>query len=160
MSQASQQPLHHSRRTLSATLRQWPFGLALALAVQVCAINTALAADTPAGQMAAWATAAKAADPGFAPSADRGKAFFNKQVGHSTDMPSCAACHTSNPAASGKHAISGKVIAPLSPSANVERFADAAKTEKWFKRNCNDVLGRLCTPAEKADFVSFLITQK
>ena len=25
-----------------------------------------------------------------------------------------------------------------------ERFADAAKTEKWFRRNCNDVVGREC----------------
>ena len=36
-------------------------------------------------------------------------------------------------------------IAPLAPAFNAERFTDAAKTEKWFRRNCNDVVGRECT---------------
>jgi signal transduction histidine kinase len=42
----------------------------------------------------------------------------------------------------GRHAITGKAISPLSPVANPERFRDAAKVEKWFKRNCSDTLGR------------------
>jgi hypothetical protein len=29
--------------------------------------------------------------------------------------------------------------------------------EKWFKRNCNDVLARACTPAEKADVLAYLL---
>jgi cytochrome c peroxidase len=149
---------HIHRRTLSSALRFWSLGLALV--AQVVTSSAVFAADTPAAQISAWTSAAKAGDPAYAPSAERGKTFFSKQFGHSTDMPSCAACHTSNPAGSGKHAVSGKVIAPLSPVANPERFADAAKTEKWFKRNCNDVLGRACTPAEKADFASFLVTQR
>lgn len=143
---------------------QWASALrlrAIALAWVLAALgNAAVAADTPHGQMTAWAAAAKASDPGYTPSPERGKAFFNKQLAHSADMPSCATCHTATPTNSGKHAISGKVIAPLSPNANAERFTDAAKTEKWFKRNCNDVLGRVCTPAEKADLVSFLISQR
>ena len=28
-----------------------------------------------------------------------------------------------------------------------------AKTEKWFRRNCNDVIGRECSRAEKADMI-------
>jgi len=32
--------------------------------------------------------------------------------------------------------------------------------EKWFKRNCKDVLARECTAQEKADFVAFLIAVK
>jgi hypothetical protein len=39
--------------------------------------------------------------------------------------------------------------------ANAERFTDPAKVEKWFRRNCKEVVGRDCTPAEKADFVLF-----
>jgi hypothetical protein len=35
-----------------------------------------------------------------------------------------------------------------------------AKVEKWFKRNCKDVLDRECTVQEKADFVAFLISVK
>ena len=51
----------------------------------------------------------------------------------------------------------GKAIAPLAPAANAERFADAGKVEKWFRRNCNDVLGRACTPSEKADVLAYLL---
>jgi hypothetical protein len=29
--------------------------------------------------------------------------------------------------------------------------------EKWFRRNCNDVLGRTCTPSEKADVMAYLL---
>ena len=53
--------------------------------------------------------------------------------------------------------VIAKAIAPLAPSANAERFADAAKVEKWFRRNCNDVLGRTCTPSEKADVMAYLL---
>ena len=48
----------------------------------------------------------------------------------------------------------------MAPAVNPERFTDAAKTEKWFRRNCNDVAGRECTPAEKADVLAWLLTLK
>jgi hypothetical protein len=64
------------------------------------------------------------------------------------------------PTQTGKHASTGKPIAPLAPAFNRERFVDAAKTEKWFRRNCNDVMGRECSPAEKADVISWLRTLK
>jgi hypothetical protein len=41
--------------------------------------------------------------------------------------------------------------------ANRERFTDPAKVEKWFKRNCKEVLNRVCTPQEKADFAAYVI---
>jgi cobalamin biosynthesis protein CbiG len=44
--------------------------------------------------------------------------------------------------------------------ANPARFIDDTKVEKWYKRNCNDVLGRECTAQEKADLLSWLITVK
>ncbi|MGZ3790026.1 MAG: DUF1924 domain-containing protein, partial [Bacteriovorax sp.] len=35
-----------------------------------------------------------------------------------------------------------------------------AKVQKWFKRNCNDVLERVCTPQEKGDFVKYMMSIK
>lgn len=87
----------------------------------------------------------------------RGEQFFNSKHGKEW---SCASCHENPPNHDTKHIVTGKVIKPLSPNANSERFVDQAKVEKWFKRNCNDVLGRECTPQEKADVLSWLMTVK
>lgn len=94
--------------------------------------------------------------PGFQGfSAERGAIFFKTKHGKEF---SCTSCHTENPAAQGKHSSTGKVILPLAPSANAERFSDPAKVEKWFKRNCNDVLGRVCAAQEKGDVLTYLLT--
>jgi Domain of unknown function (DUF1924) len=90
-------------------------------------------------------------------SATRGEQFFNST--HGNDW-SCATCHTKNPAAQGKHTKTGKLIKPLAPAANAERFTDQAKIDKWFKRNCNDVLNRACTPLEKGDVLTYLMSLK
>jgi hypothetical protein len=90
------------------------------------------------------------------PSAVAGRQFFTTK--HS-DW-SCSSCHTTNPAAQGRHAVTGKAIAPLAPAADPRRFSDAARAEKWFKRNCNDTLGRACSAAEKADVLAYLLTVK
>jgi cytochrome c peroxidase len=90
-----------------------------------------------------------------APSAQRGERFFNAR--HAGDL-SCASCHTANPLEKGRHARTGKTIAPLAPAANPERFADAARVEKWFRRNCNDVLERACSAQEKADVLAYLMS--
>jgi hypothetical protein len=62
------------------------------------------------------------------------------------------------PVQTGTHAVTKKPIAPLAPAADRARFVDPAKSDKWFRRNCNDVLGRECSPAEKADVLSWLLT--
>ena len=99
-----------------------------------------------------------AGTPGFQGfSAARGESFFKAKHGGEW---SCASCHTENPAALGKHAKTGKVIDPLAPSANAERFTNPKKVDKWFKRNCNDVLSRACTPQEKGDMLAYLLTVK
>jgi hypothetical protein len=108
----------------------------------------------PAALLEGYQAEARRADAGFSPSAARGERFFNSPHGNEW---SCASCHGNPPTAAGKHAKTGKAIAPLAPAANAERFADAAKVEKWFRRNCNDVLGRACTPAEKADVLAWLL---
>jgi hypothetical protein len=88
-------------------------------------------------------------------SAARGEQFFKST--HGNDW-SCSTCHTNNPAENGKHAKTGKLIKPMAPATNLDRFTDAAKVDKWFKRNCNDVLGRACTPQEKGDVLTYLMT--
>ena len=114
-------------------------------------------AETPEGVLATLKSEASG-KPGFQEfSAARGETFFKTKHGGEW---SCASCHTDNPAAEGKHAKTGKVIKPLAPSANAERFSDMAKVEKWFKRNCNDVLERVCTPQEKGDVLAYLLTVK
>lgn len=127
-------------------------GLALALASHVAA------AQTPTDYLKTLESAARASAPGFAGfSARRGEVFFGAR--HGTDW-SCTTCHTANPLAPGRHEKTGRTIAPLAPAANPERLTDAAKIEKWFKRNCNDVLGRACTPAEKGDVIAYLTSLK
>ncbi|MFN3566279.1 MAG: DUF1924 domain-containing protein [Burkholderiaceae bacterium] len=116
------------------------------------------AAQTPTAYLGSLESAARSTTPGFAGfSAQRGERLFKATHGGEW---SCASCHTDNPLATGKHAKTGKSIAPLAPAANAERFTDAAKIEKWFRRNCNDVLGRACTPVEKGDVVTWLVSLK
>jgi hypothetical protein len=87
----------------------------------------------------------------------RGQQFFNAKHGKEW---SCASCHDSLPNHETKHIVTGKVIQALSPVRNSARFSDPSKVEKWFKRNCNDVLGRECDAQEKADVLSWLMTVK
>jgi mono/diheme cytochrome c family protein len=109
----------------------------------------AVAAPTsPQAQLAEWTTAA-----GKPASAERGRTFFTTQ--HGKDI-SCASCHGSTPTGPGKHVSTGKVLEPLAPAANPKSLTDSAKVAKWFKRNCNDVLGRECSAQEKADVLAFL----
>jgi len=109
-------------------------------------------AVTPEEQLAAYTVqAGSPAQPA------RGQQLFTTK--HGKDW-SCSSCHTAVPTVDGKHASTGKVIGPMAPAFNVERFTDSAKTEKWFRRNCNDVIGRECTSAEKADVLSWLLTLK
>lgn len=114
-------------------------------------------AETP-NEMLASIQKEASGTPGFQGfSAARGESFFKAKHGGEW---SCASCHTENPAAPGKHAKTNKAIEPLAPSANAERFTSPKKMEKWFKRNCNDVLNRACTPQEKGDMLAYLLTVK
>jgi hypothetical protein len=116
------------------------------------------AAQTPAEIQRSYETAARQAAPAFGGfSAQRGETFFKSP--HGGDW-SCASCHTQSPVAAGRHAVTGKAITPLAPAASPARLTDPAKVEKWFTRNCNDVLKRACTPAEKGDVLAYLISLK
>jgi len=132
------------------------FRFSLAALTAAFAFSSSTMAATPAEMRQDFAAAAKTATPGFTGlSAARGEQFF--KATHGKDW-SCATCHGARPVTDGKHAVTGKVITPLAPVANASRFTDQAKTEKWFKRNCNDVLGRECTTAEKGDVLEYLLT--
>jgi hypothetical protein len=90
---------------------------------------------------------------GFSP--ERGERFFAGT--HGGDW-SCATCHGRDPRQPGRHATTGKRIEPLAPGVNPERFTAAATVEKWFRRNCQDVLRRACTPEEKGDVLAWLLS--
>lgn len=92
---------------------------------------------------------------GLRPNAGNGQEFFIRTHGREW---SCASCHGPDPSAAGKHAKSGQLIHALAPKANPDRLTDAANTEMWFRRDCRVVLGRECTPEEKADVLAWLLS--
>ena len=93
-------------------------------------------------------------------SAERGSNFFKAERIHSDGKKvSCTTCHTSDPRKPGK-TRANKVIEPMATIANPQRFTDTAKVEKWFSRNCKDVLERVCTVQEKGDYIQYLISVK
>ena len=89
---------------------------------------------------------------------ERGRQLFTTRHGREW---SCASCHGAVPTQAGKprghrQADCGRSRRPSIPSVS----PTPAKAEKWFRRNCNDVVGRECTAAEKADVLSWLMTLK
>lgn len=120
----------------------------LLLSILSCAVSSATFAADPQTLEKTYAAEAK-----ITPQASRGEQFFTKKHGQEW---SCSTCHGAPPVKESRHIVTDKVIAPLAPSANPKRFTDQAKVEKWFKRNCKDVLARECTSAEKADVLAYL----
>lgn len=113
--------------------------------------------ETLLDKYAGEARAANAAFSGF--SAARGKTLHTaSHTGGKADTPSCTTCHGNDPRSAGRTAA-GKVVEPVAVSANASRYTDPAKVEKWFKRNCNEVLGRECSAQEKGDWLSFMFSQ-
>ena len=122
----------------------------LALALPLCAAAANPIQDSYRAQ-------AKLDNPAFKDfSAAAGQKFYNAKGAEFA----CASCHTDSPMTAGKHAKTNKDILPLAPAANPKRFTDAANVEKWFKRNCNDVLARACTAQEKGDFMAYVLSVK
>ena len=103
-----------------------------------------------------YRAAARQENPAFKDfSATAGRKLYITKVGELM----CASCHTDSPMVEGKHVKTNKVILPMAPSANPKRLTDPANVEKWFKRNCNDVLKRACTAQEKGDFMAYLLSK-
>jgi mono/diheme cytochrome c family protein len=113
--------------------------------------GSVFAADTSAAlELRRWSTQA-----GAAGSAEKGRVLFTTKQG---GQWSCSSCHGAPPSGQGKHANTGKSIAPLAPAFNPQGFTEQAKVDKWFRRNCNDVLSRECSASEKADVLAYLLT--
>ena len=142
--------------------------------------DAALAAG-PADFLASYARQARQIDPAFAGfSAERGRALYfrshiiedgselscaschhadprRKTVAHKDQIP-CRACHiTFHAPSAGRTVIIGD-IKPFAPSANADRFTNEWKVEAWFNWNCNLLLKRACTPIEKGDVITWLLT--
>ena len=113
-------------------------------------------AEQPQDFLTLFATQAKLDNAGFSGfDASRGEQFFKSRYG--SDW-SCSTCHTENPTAMGQYTVTKKDIKPMAPSANPKRFTDTAKVEKWFKRNCKDVVTREGTAQEKGDVLTYLMS--
>ena len=129
------------------------FWIICAALCALCSNGLAWAGDTsPEAQLQKWS-----AEAGQAGQPDRGQAFFTQKHGYEW---SCATCHGNPPTEQGKHASTGKTLKPLAPVANPGSMTDQAKLNKWFRRNCKEVLKRECTPTEKSDVLAWLIQLK
>jgi hypothetical protein len=87
--------------------------------------------------------------------AERGAAFY-RATHPGGKQGSCTSCHGNSPLEKGK-TRAGKDIEPMAVSKNSARYTDRETVEKWFTRNCQDVLGRLCTAREKGDFITYMM---
>jgi hypothetical protein len=169
--------MHYLRRWLRAVCAACQFGV---LTMMAC--SAALAADGPQALVERYAEQAKAADPAFEGfSAERGHAFYlEKHPLMGVGAVSCSSCHRKDPREQIKahrvdilcracHVINDeehpepegakvRYIEPFAPHANPKRFADYTRVEKFFKRNCEMVLKRQCTPVEKGDLITWLLT--
>jgi hypothetical protein len=131
-------------------MRNWIF-IGLFLSINVFAA-------TPQELLKQYEVLAKLENPRFSGfSADRGASFFRTEHIHSDGKKvSCSTCHTSDPRNQGK-TRANKVIEPMATIVNPKRFTDEVKVEKWFGRNCNDVVERNCSAQEKGDYIQYLV---
>lgn len=90
--------------------------------------------------------------------AKAGQQLWNQKFSNNkaSQPRSCASCHSSNLASSGKHIRTGKLIEPMAPSVNANRLTDVKKIGKWFKRNCKWTLGRECSAQEQGNVLTYL----
>jgi len=91
----------------------------------------------------------------------RGEKIFTKeQVGKRGTLISCVTCHTNDLTKNGLNEQTNKVIEPLSPHANPNRFTEVKEVEKWLRRNFKDVYNREGTAQEKGDVITYIINKK
>lgn len=143
----------HTNQTGFQKRQNFYFQRVLRTSLLLAALGTSFAGHagdtTPVDQLKAFSEQA-----GRTGDASQGELFFTQKHGGKW---SCSTCHNAPPVTEGKHAATAKVIKPLAPAANPRVFTDTAKVDKWFKRNCKDVLERECSPAEKADVMAYLM---
>lgn len=121
-------------------------------ALVLCGVSFYSAAGdtTPQQQLQRWETQA-----GVPASAVRGEVFFATKRLHGW---SCATCHHAPPKRAGAHIKTKKTLRALAPAFNERSLTQQRKADKWFRRNCNDVVGRACSAQEKADVIAYLLS--
>jgi len=130
-------------------------GLALLLGLPA---RAGAASPVAADLLREYEAAARKANPSFRVlSPAEGRRLYVAEFTQEGTRISCAGCHTADPRQRGR-TPAGKNVEPLAPSANAERFSDRGEVEKWFKRNCKQVLGRVCTSEEKGHFLAYLLS--
>jgi hypothetical protein len=141
------------------------------------------AATEPEDFLAAYAHQARQADANFKGfSAERGRAFYfgRHKIDNGSEL-SCASCHHADPrkgtiAHEGQfpcrachitlhgpwdeRSATKREIPALAPAANPDRFTRESNVESWFGWNCKLLLKRECTPVEKGDLITWLLTIK
>lgn len=135
--------------------------LGLLLALSVLGPVTVVAADPRrdaiVAELRAQALQEDASFSGF--SAERGAAFYSAtHQGGKPGTSACTVCHGPTPQGTGQ-TRAGKTIEPMAVSKSPARYTDKANVEKWFTRNCQEVLGRACTAREKGDFLTSMMGQ-
>lgn len=129
-------------------------GLALLLGVPS---RAHAAAPTAQELLREYEAAARKESPAFAGfQAAEGRRIYETPHVQDGAPVSCATCHTADPRQRGT-TPAGKLVDPLAPSANPSRLTDRREVEKWFKRNCKQVIGRECTATEKGHFLTYLL---
>jgi hypothetical protein len=91
---------------------------------------------------------------------EAGRDFYVLRRSWQATDPTCSGCHTEDPKKEGKHIETKKVIKPLAPVANPERFVDVDKVEKNFSEHCVDLLGRYCNASEKGNYITYMMSIK
>jgi len=133
--------------------------LSIALAA-LSFILPAIAAGGPREDLLTRYAAQARSGPDFSGfSSERGQVLHTRKFGGGKpDTPACTSCHGPDPRRPGQ-TPAGKPIDPVAVSASPARYTDPAKVEKWFRRNCNEVLGRECTAIEKGDWLTYMLQQ-
>jgi len=86
--------------------------------------------------------------------------FTSKHIGKKKKPIACTSCHTTDLTQNGENTSTGKLIEPLSPSANSKRFTKVKDVKKWLRRNFRDVYKREGTAQEKGDVITYIINKK
>ena len=140
---------HRNRRSLQSVVF---VSMALSLATAQAGPREAV--------LDAYAQQAKREAPDFTGfDAARGQALHTRAwASGKADTPACTSCHGDDVRASGR-TRTGKAIEPMAVSRSAERYTDAEKVEKWFKRNCTEVIGRACSAREKGDWLTYVMSR-
>jgi hypothetical protein len=92
-------------------------------------------------------------------SAENGRQIYlMSRTWEGDEQPACATCHTDDPKDEGKHVVSKKLIKPLAPFANPDRFTNIEKVEQNFAKHCRELYSRDCTATEKGHFLTYLLS--